>query len=427
MVRCSWLIVHCSLILLVACTPPAAGVVPTFVPPPTPAPSSGQTYTVAYGSIVEAVETRGRVVAKQEASLVFPLGGALKAVHVLPGDQVKAGALLAEIDAPEAERAALEAQFDVESAEAGLKIAEAGLQSAQLALKQARTLADSTSATLAANELARAEHEYEQAWEEWDKAVHRWWEPPEATEPYTWTLQLRAWDREAAQLRLADVRRSLRENRARLELGVARAELDVALAEIEVKRARALNELAAEQLASTQLKAPFSGIIISLEKRAGDWVSAYEAIGVIADPSELWVVATVPEEDIAQVTAGRPVSVRLDAYPDQVYTGTVLQVASQAIIWQGKSAYEVTVAFDEGQDVPATIRMGADVTITGRSRENVLVVPARAVITIGGRAYVERVGEDGGLERVEVQTGVSNGTETEIVAGLQEGQEIRIP
>lgn len=406
---------HWSLVilLLTGCSPPAADVVPTFVPPPTYGPPSGSTYTVEIGSIVETIETRGRVVAKQEALLVFPLGGALKAIHLSPGDQVEEDALLAELNAPEAEKEALKAQFDLELAETQLQMAEL-----QLALADIPDTAPEV--TLAKVALEQAEAELEQAEIEYDDAVQRPWEPIEVTEAYSWTLRLREWNYQAARARLDLAQQSLNENRAILELGVE-------LARIRVERARALSAMASQQLSSTWLLAPFSGIIISTEKRPGDWVGAYEAIGAIADPSELWVVATVLEGDVDRITVGQSVTVWLDAYLDAEYSGAVLQVASQAVIWQGKSAYEVTVAFDDGQDVPATIRMGADVAIAGRSRENVLLVPAQAIVAIGGQEYVEVVGDDGNAERVEVQTGVSNGTETEIVSGLQVGQVIRIP
>ena len=220
----------------------------------------------------------------------------------------------------------------------------------------------------------------------------------------------------------------LQKAQASLNLITSTHSLDVDIARERGERAHALHELASEQLSSTLLLAPFTGIIISIERPPGDQIDAYESIGALADPSELWIVASVLEEEIDRVTAGQSAIVQLDAYPNQAYMGSVLQIASQAIIWQGKSAYEVTIAFDEGQAVPATIRMGADVSIAGPSRENVLVVPARAVIKIGGHTYVEIVvGEGGKVERVEVQTGVSDGTETEIVVGLQAGQAIRIP
>ena len=439
------------LLLAAACTPPGAGVAPTFAPPPTAAPLAGETATAALGTIVETVETRGRVVAQEEALLVFPLDGALKAIHASPGDQVEQGALIAELDAPQTEEQALVAQFDLALAEAGLENAEGALEAAeaaptlaQVALDRASTPAlpdPSADETIAANALARAELEYEDAWVEWDKAIHRWWEPPEAIEPYSRTLQIRVWNLEAAQARLAESRRSASEQRALLRLAVTKARIELAQAEIELsqaelavstaelrmERARALDELAAEQLTSTRLLAPFPGIIISVDKRAGDLVGAYEAIGAIADPSELWLVATVPEEDVIYVTPGQAASGRLDAYPDRVFAGRVVQVASEAIIWQGRSAYEVTIAFDEGQQVPATIRMGADISIAGRAREDALLVPARAVITVGGQSYVDLVGEDGAIERVAVETGVSDGSQTEIVSGLRAGQGVRIP
>jgi hypothetical protein len=253
----------------------------------------------------------------------------------------------------------------------------------------------------------------EQAGAQWDEALVEWKttagglrQPSGVAEVYTRTLAPAggAWH---------------------AQLGLQMLELEIARAGLE--RMRTLSLQATEQLSSTLLTAPFSGIIISVEKRPGDPIGSYESIGAMADPSELWILATVLEDDIGRVNAGQNVTVQLDAYLDEEYAGAVLQVASQATIWQGKSAYEVTIAFDAGQDIPATIRMGADVILAGPPRENVLLVPARAIMTIAGRQYVELVGENGDAERVEIQTGVSDGENTEVVSGLQEGQAIRIP
>ncbi|MEE8389462.1 MAG: efflux RND transporter periplasmic adaptor subunit, partial [Anaerolineae bacterium] len=201
-------IVHCALVILfAACRAPGADVVPTFVLPPTYAPSDFA-HTVAYGRIAEMVEMRGRVIAKQESLLVFPLGGALKAVHVSPGDQVEEGDSVAELDAPEAEKEVLRAQFDLDLAEAELELAELTLAFAQSSnvLPAAVTISTepegpyfvtvllptdaTTEMTLARIAVERAEEELKQAAIEWDKAIHRYWEPLEVTESYTWTLQL---------------------------------------------------------------------------------------------------------------------------------------------------------------------------------------------------------------------------------------------
>jgi multidrug resistance efflux pump len=214
---------------------------------------------------------------------------------------------------------------------------------------------------------------------------------------------------------------------ARISPERAMLELDVEMARLRLERASALHVIASERLSSTQLIASFPGLIISLEKDAGDQVGAYEPFGTLADPTDLWVLATVLEENVSDIVVGQPVDIILDAFPEKTFTGSVLQVSSKPIVWQGENAYEVTITFDEGQEIPATINMGANVQVTGETREDVLIVPTRALITIGDQSYVEVVQDNGDVERVMVETGLSNAADTEIVAGLKTGQVIRIP
>ena len=369
--------------------------------------------------------------AKREAHLMFPVGGTLKLVHVAPGDQVEGGALLAELDAPGAEQDVLMARFDLKLAETQLGIAELQLEQAEPPEESSPLAYEKLAAQIG---LERVTVELAYAQIEYDEALQADWNPIEVTEAASWTLRLNEWSYQLAQARLDQVYAQERakaqaEVYARQSSSITQAiqRLQVEMARIQVERARFLEARASEQLSNTLLTAPLSGVVVSVEKRPGDLIGSYETIGVIADPSELWVVATVLEKDIDLINVGQPVTVRVDVYPDEEYAGTVLQVVSQATLWQGNTAYEVTVAFDEGQDVPAIMRMGADVIIAGRSRENVLLVPTQAILTIGGREYVQVAGDDGEIERVKVQTGISNDAETEIVAGLQAGQVIRIP
>jgi HlyD family secretion protein len=429
--RCSLFVVHCSLLVLASCSPPGANVVPTFVPPPTYGPAPDSVYTVARGSIVETIEARGRVVAEQEAHLMFPVGGTLKAIYIAPGDQVEEGMLLAELDAPDAKQNVLMAQFDLRLAETQLEIAELQLAQVEPPKEPSPLTLEKLSAQIA---LERTTVELRYAQIQYDDALKRHWDPIEATEAASWTLRLNEWNYQLAQARLDHVYAQERaeaeaEVYARQSLSMTQAiqQLEVEMARMQVERARFLEARASEQLSNTLLAAPLSGVVVSIEKRPGDQVGAYETIGVIADPSKLWAVATVLEQDVDRINIGQPVMVRLDIHPNKTYTGTILQIVSQATVWQGNSGYEVTVAFDEGQDVPAIMRMGADVSIAGRARQNVLLVPSQAILTIGGREYVEVVEQDGDVDRLEIQTGITNGVETEVMSGLEEGQEIRIP
>jgi len=413
-----------SILLLVACSPPGANFVPTFVPPATPGPPAASTYTVEYGDIAESIVMRGRVAAAQEALLMFPLAGTLKALHISPGDRVRAGDLLAELDAPGAEQEVVRAQFNLEQALRRLEVAE--LQRERVAQPPLSTAADLLAAQIA---LERAAAELRYAQIEYDRALSRPWDPPETTEAYSWTLQLNVWNYELAQANLAQVQQAQQQSRNSQRIDQAIQELEVEIAQGQVEQARWLEAVALEKLSNTQLMAPFSGLVVSIEKRAGDQVGAYEVVGVVADPDDLWIVATILEQDVERIAVGQPATVRLDAYPNEKYVGAVLQISSQSIHWQGQTAYEVTVALDGDQDAPAVIRMGADVTVAGRSKEAVLLVPTSAILTIGGRPYVELVAAEhaNDVERVEIQIGLANDAQTEVVAGLEAGQIIRIP
>jgi HlyD family secretion protein len=433
-------------LLLASCRSPAQDVAPTFAPPTTtPAPSS--THTVQRGSVEETFEARGRVEGKQEALLKFPLAGTLKDVYVSAGDEVDEGDLLAELDAPEARKEARAAQFDLKVAQADLEIKKMQLSShsADPTTESADMASISTGdegpytltvpllndvapeIALARLDLERAEEALKEAAIEWDKAQDRPWEPPEVQESYADALRAAKRNYQAARLGLRQAQQTVRERRQEARQTREMLELEIEVSRLRVERAHHTKIMASQRLSNTLLTAPFSGLIVSLDKRAGDQVMAYESIGMLADPSELQVVARVLEENIEAVAPGQSATVRLDAYPDRVYTGTVLAIASEPTVWQDRSVYEVTVSLNGGQDVPASIQMGANVVFTGRSKENVLVVPSRAIITIGGQPLVEVVGEEGDVERVQVQTGLSDDSQTEIIAGLQEGQEIRIP
>ena len=87
-------------------------------------------------------------------------------------------------------------------------------------------------------------------------------------------------------------------------------------AERGLERAQAQLTLATEEVTGTLVTAPFSGMIVSVDKGPGDRVGPYEAFGSMADPSELWVVAVVPEEEASLVAVGQRATIRLDVYPD---------------------------------------------------------------------------------------------------------------
>lgn len=392
--------------------PPPSG--QGYTPPAQPSPQVGSVASVERGTITEEVTVRGRVVAASEALLSFELEGVLVSVEVNPGAQVSEGDTLAEIEIMDwegrtAEEQIADAQYEVTEAQLDLERAKG---EAAIAAAWAEVCRKDTE--MAALLLRFAQSDYERV--SWGGNPEK---PPEEEGDFARGA------REALELAAMDYDRGLMACQPR-DAEVHYYEALISLREQELTHAQELLTRAQRRAGQTEIYAPFSGIIISWEKRIGERIEPYEPIGAIADPSVLRVEAWVPEEEIHKIALGQSVSVTLDLRPEESCVGQVVDVAFEPTVWQGKNVYLVDIEFTDPKEIPATIRMGADVVIETRTRVDVLLVPTTAIYAEGGHQYVEVV-RDGGRIRLEVKVGISNETHTEILAGLEEGEEVVLP
>ena len=193
---------------------------------------------------------------------------------------------------------------------------------------------------------------------------------------------------------------------------IARLEHQVAAAEVALEDARA-------RLAQAQLVAPFAGTVLEIAVREGENVGPGQFLILLADLSTLEIVAEIDEIDIGEVQPGQAVKIRLDAFPGEELSGTLVHVAPAASTDRGAGTFLGRVRLAP-TDLPLKPGMGASLEITTLEKRDVLLVPNRAVQTLGPRKIV-KVWRNGRVEEVEVVTGLSNAEVTEIVKGLREG------
>jgi HlyD family secretion protein len=228
----------------------------------------------------------------------------------------------------------------------------------------------------------------------------------------------------AAQAQLAQAEASL----ARLLEGPDEADVAVAQAAVDVAQiGLAQAEL---NLARASLVAPIDGVVTEVNVRRGEQPGGQAAV-ILTDMSAYHIDVEVDEIDIGRLAGDQRVVIAIDAIPDQEFTGHVADISPGPI--QGASsgivAYEVTIALDS--DEPRLLPgMTADATIETDRLENVLVVPNRAVSIDRSSgepvAYVEKVGEDGNSIRVEIELGLRDETVSQILSGLDDGDQIVI-
>ncbi|MEN9613935.1 MAG: hypothetical protein RLZZ347_242 [Candidatus Parcubacteria bacterium] len=233
---------------------------------------------------------------------------------------------------------------------------------------------------------------------------------------------------------LATAKEKLRGAESSLSLAETQLDLDKAGAteddlmaeEARVKSAEANVANYESQLAKTVIHAPFDGVVTLQDGKVGQIVTPGTIVTSVSG-TELIIEAFVPEVDIAQVAVGNTADVSLDAYGSGViFPATVFSVDPAETLTDGVSTYKIKLRFVK-PDARIKSGMTANVDATTVHKDNVLVVPTRAVLTVSGKKIVQvQVGKK--VVDTEVQVG-ARGVDgmVEITKGLSVGDMVVLP
>ncbi len=422
------------------------------------APEVPETVTVRRGKLVQSVEATGSVKPGREFSLDFDQPGRVTVVRAQIGDRVKAGDVLAEIDAttldlqvarakaaynmavanlavrqageiPEsikladaelrrAEASLAESQLRLDAtrqtSELSIRMAQIGVEAKQLALDEARSaqpgVVSYVSVRAAELALTQAQYELQNARLNAQTGVNS----QEAA------VAVAAAGRDAARAGLDAKRAQLR--------AVDKAPLDAAIAE-----AKAGLSLAEASRAQAALRAPVDGVITDVAVSEGESSSprtttAYQpqgtsAVKMISIYAEVEV--DVAESDVAKLKVGQAAEVTLDAFgDDRTFAGTLVWISPAETTVQDLVYYKARVALTE-QNNDIRPGMTATAKIMTLEKDNALLVPQRAVREADGKRTVRVQKADLTVEEREVTMGErADGGMVEVTAGIFDGDVI---
>ncbi len=359
-----------------------------FVAPLLQAPSAERTVTVRRGDISASVNATGKVRAKRSARLALPLSGIVQSIVKLEGDVVNLGEVILSLRADETTRRVRQAELNLQSRQLDLARGKAAPRDEDIEIARAQ-LRKATMAVAAAESAYNAN--------------------PNASNDAA---------REIARADL-DIARA---NFNRVTNGLSKEEVDalqnaVVFAQLELDSARAA-------LAQTRVTAPFTATVTEIGVREGELVGGFTPLATIADLDALEIVAEIDEIDIANVKVGQKVEVRLDAFPGERFAGLLTRLFPAASAQRGSTVYNAVVEFDR-RDVQVRLGMGANLKILTVEKKGVLLVPNRALKNVGTRKAV-RIVAPGISREVIVQVGVTDGNETEIISGVNEGDQVAL-
>lgn len=198
--------------------------------------------------------------------------------------------------------------------------------------------------------------------------------------------------------------------------------------ELDLKNSYLSLEEAKKNLKDYNITSPIDGVVLSKEFKAGDSIngnSKANSLMVVANMSKVKFSMNIDELDIAKVKKGQKVVVTAQALEGESFEGRVTSVAEEGISTNGVTNYVVEVTIDK----PGSLKSGmnVDAVIVIENRENVLVVPSLAISKDGTKYYVNVYKEDtGGVEKRYIEKGLGDGSNIEVVSGLQEGEKILI-
>lgn len=235
---------------------------------------------------------------------------------------------------------------------------------------------------------------------------------------------------EVARLRLVTTQASLAAAQAQNdELQAAPEPQTILPLEAAVTQARSAVQNAAQDLRAATIVAPFDGLISEINVAAGDEINAATIAVVVINPNLLEIESDVDQSDIASLAVGQTAVVTFDALPGSSFMAEVSSVALTPEVTQGVVTFAVALTLSTEDVVPGEAfpapGMTASVVITTQSVENALVVPSRALSSTG-RQQTVTVRTAAGDEIRPVTTGTTNGTLTQVLSGLEPGDEVLV-
>lgn len=339
-----------------------------------------ETKKVERTDITQVVTADGKIVPKKEVKISAKIYGEIKSIPVKEGDRVKKGDILVILDKTLFASAYEQAKAAVGTAQANLELARANHKQAKNTLERTKQL--------------------------FEKGL------------------------------VSDV-----------ELETAQTAFDVASAQLEaakraLEQAQAALSSAKVELDKTELRSPMDGVVIQILKKEGEIALGSQltedVILKVADISEMHVSADVDETEVVWVKVGQTARIKVDALPNEVFLGKVIEIAHSAKIKQQISTssaeegadYEVKIKVEDGKIELLRPDMSATADIETETHKDVLAIPigcltARPDEKTGELKEVVFLFDNGIAKKVEVKSGISSDVMVELSSNsIKEGDEV---
>jgi HlyD family secretion protein len=216
-------------------------------------------------------------------------------------------------------------------------------------------------------------------------------------------------------------------------VGLASAQAAIAKAQAQYNQQSAAVAEAEEQIRDATIKSPIDGVVLSRDSEVGGAVSSILTMGsgatlimTLGDLREVYVKGKVDESDIGKVYLGQPARITVESFPNEKFSGRVTKISPMGTEKDNVTTFEVRVSIsNESHRLRALMTANAEILL--EERKGVLTVPEGAILYAKDKSTAVEVPDPTdptGKRRVPVKIGISNGARTQVLSGLNEGQQV---
>jgi HlyD family secretion protein len=352
---------------------------------------------VDQGDLAKSVVATGKIEPITKVDIKSKASGIVKRLLVDAGDSVKAGQVLAELDKEEIQATLNQSRASLEAAEANLRATEADIERAKV--------------DALGPDVPTLQRAYERA-------------------------QQMAKDGVVSQAALDDAQRAYelavnKRDMARANLVVSKAKQTQAKAQVAQQRANV--DQIETQFRNSTIVAPIDGIVLSRGVEVGDAVSSILVLGssatlvmTLGDTHEVFVKGKVDESDIGKVFLGQPARIKVESFKDKSFEGKVTKISPMGAEKDNVTTFEVRVSItNPGGELKAAMTANAEILL--EEHKNVLYIPEGALIYDKDKNASVEVPDPKapeGKRKTTVKVGISNGSKTELLAGLKKDDKV---
>jgi HlyD family secretion protein len=356
-------------------------------------------------NLISSISSNGKVEPISPFVMRAPLETFVEKVTGVEGQQVKKGQLLLELN--------------VRDARAQLDDAQARLLRAQDELRAAQGGGKTDEAARVAADLAKAQGDRDRLLRNHD-ALQRLIVKQAATRDELAANDLALSNAQAEVKRLLATKQEFDHG---VKLDAGRSALQVQQIQSEIASLRS-------KVATARITAPTDGTLYSLPVKTGDYVKTGELLAEMADLHRVRVRAFIDEPELGGLVPNEPVKITWDALPNRAWEGRTKVIPKQVVQHSTRSVGELLCDV-ENQKLELLPNINVDVKIHANERTNVLTVPRAAVDAESGHRYVFVVTKNAlgktRLVRRELQLGIADSTNFEVISGLQENEMVALP